>query len=111
MHEWMHFFDRLFDYLNLLWEISYVPLWNFIKSFSCAWIAASIMRYQPDEGTRFKFRVTLSATALFVLCIMELSRVMTGVANGVSPFISLIMLMIAYRLHVAGGNVSQLKAA
>lgn len=111
MHEWAHFFERLIEYLGTVWDISYVPTWNFIKSFACAWIAGSIMRFKPDENTQFKFRVTVSATALFVLCIMELARVVTGVSTGVSPFVSLILLMLAYRLHIAKGNVSQLKAA
>lgn len=111
MHEWAHFFDKLFDFAAYLWQVSYTPLWNMLKSSACGWIAVSIMRFKPSDETRFKPRVTLTATALFMLCIMELSRVITGIATGVSPFVSLILLMIAYRLHVAKGNVSHITPA
>lgn len=111
MHEWAHFFDTLADYIGYVWDISYVPLWNMIKTFACGWIASSIMRFTPDPGMEFKAKVSLSATIIFMLCIMELSRVLTGLSVGVSPFISLLLLMIAYRLHVAQGNVANLRAA
>ncbi len=111
MHEIADLFGRAYQFTGYALDMSYTPFWNAIKSFACAWIAIGIMSYTPDEDTQFKPRISLAATVLFMLCIMELARVMTGIAAGVSPFVSLILLMLAWRLHVAKGNVANIRAA
>ena len=111
MSSWASWFGHLFDWLSTIYDVGYVPIWNFVKTAACGWIATSILRFKMEPDMVFKFRETLTATALFMLCIMELCRVVTGVSVGVSPFISLIMLMLAHRLHVAGGNISKLRLA
>lgn len=109
--QWENFFSHLWAYLGMVYDISYVPFWNFVKTASCGWIAMSIMRFQKEDHMQFKFKATMSATLVFMLCIMELSRVVTGVSTGVSPFVSLLLLMFAYRLHSAKGNISNVKLA
>lgn len=111
LDQWAYFFSHLVDYLALLYDVSYVPIWNFVKTFSCGWIAMSIMRFKPEPDMKFKFRVSLNATLVFMLCIMELSRVMTGLSVGVSPFVSLLLLMFGHRLHTAKGNMSNVRLA
>lgn len=111
MLDWVHYLDRMFDCLASAWTMSHAPTWNFIKSFSCGWIAASIMRFKPCEGMAYKPAMSMAATLLFVLCIMELARVITGIASGVPPFVSITLLITAYRLHRARGNIANLCSA
>ncbi len=109
MAELTNFFEWVVRYLTFALEVSYAPALSLIKSAACFWIAASIMRFKPDPGMQFKVSASLAATALFVLCIMEIARVVMGVVSGVSPFVSLIILILAYRLHVAKGNISNIR--
>lgn len=111
MSSWGAFFGHLFDWLAMLYDVGYVPLWNLVKTAACGWIATSIVRFKMEPDMSFKIRETLAATALFVLCIMELSRVFTGISVGVSPFVSLILMWLAYRLHWAKGNIANLRLA
>lgn len=111
MHEWVIFFRYLYDFLCAVYDVTNVPAWNALKSFSCVWIATSILRFHKPDDMEYKFHVSLSATAIFILCIMELSRVMTGVSQGVSPFMAMLLFMFARRLHVAGGNISNFRIA
>lgn len=87
------------------------PSWNMVKTFACGWIATNILRFKPSPEMRYRVGSSVTATALFVLCIMELAREFTGSSPGVSPFVSLILLIIAYRLQLVGGNVSKLTLA
>lgn len=109
--QWGSFISHLWSYLGMVYDVSYVPIWNFVKTAACGWIATSILRFQREDGMNFKFKATLSATVVFMLCIMELSRVVTGVSTGVSPFVSLLLLMFAQRLHHAKGNISNVRLA
>ncbi len=111
LEPWGNFLSHLWAYLGFLYDISYVPLWNFVKTGACSWIAMSIMRFQKDDDMQVKWKATISATIVFMLCIMELSRVLTGVSVGVSPFVSLLLAMFAYRMHVAKGNISSVRLA
>ena len=106
--QWSNFLAHLWEYLGMLFNMSNGPAWGLLRTAACGWIAVSILRFVPEEGMRFRLGTTASATFIFIMCIMELSRVMTGLAIGVSPFISCIMIWFARLLHQAKGNVSKI---
>lgn len=111
MHEVQSFLDLIAATVAYAYDSTSSPSWNMVKTFACGWIATNILRFKPSPAMQYRVGSSLTATSLFVLCIMELAREFTGAAMGISPFVSLILLIIAYRLQLAGGNVSKLTLA
>lgn len=111
MPEVQSLIDLITSAAGYVYDATSSPSWNMVKTFACGWIATNILRFKPSPEMRYRVGSSITATALFVLCIMELAREFTGSSPGVSPFVSLILLIIAYRLQLVGGNVSKLTLA
>lgn len=111
MPEVQSLLDLITNAAGYVYDATSSPSWNMVKTFACGWIATNILRFKPAPEMRYRVGSSMTATALFVLCIMELAREFTGSSPGVSPFVSMILLILAYRLQLAGGNISKLTLA
>ncbi|MCY1389898.1 hypothetical protein D9M71_47080 [compost metagenome] len=80
---------------------------SFAEMFACGWIVCSLTRFRPTEGMNFHLGKSTFAAALLSLCLMNLMGIAAGISQPTNPFVIGILLLAAWRIHRARGNIGR----
>ena len=80
---------------------------SFLEMFACGWIVFSLARFRPTESMNFHLGKSTFAASLLSLCLMNLMGIAAGISQPTSPFVICILLLAAWRIHRAKGNIGK----